>query len=330
MKDIIVRQNYLPATLEELNQFVLVQVEKLKHYRAKLQTIDRLELADGVRKQTLEDGHKIGEALLWAEAKMGEILKSTTKGTFKKGGEKSLPEGMSRNRSSRLQQLAANQDLIKEVLDEARANEDLPTRSEVLRKAKEREVKKNIDRIRSTPAKTTTGKYQTIVIDPPWPMEKIGRKIDDYQDVGFDYPTMSLEEIKEFGIEKLAEDSCHLYMWTTQKFLPDSFEILKAWGFEYIFTMVWHKSGGFQPFKLPQYNCEFILFGKRGSLPFLDTKNFFTCFNGKRREHSRKPDEFYELISRVSPNPRIDIFSREKREGFDQYGNEESKFNVKS
>jgi len=168
------------------------------------------------------------------------------------------------------------------------------------------------------------GTYHTIVIDPPWPAEKIKRDCSPNQ-FDYDYATMTIEEIKAltFGV---CEDGCHIYLWATQKYLPVAFEILKHWGFNYIFTMVWHKSGGFQPFNLPQYNCEFVLFGKRGNLDFLTTKGFFTCFNGGRREHSRKPDEFYDLVRRVSPEPRIDIFSREKRDGFEQYGNETGKF----
>ncbi len=86
--------------------------------------------------------------------------------------------------------------------------------------------------------------------------------------------------------------------------------------------MVWHKAGGFQPFNLPQYNAEFVLFGRKGGLDFLDTKNFFTCFEGKRREHSRKPVEFYDLIRRVSPEPRIEMFSREKHDGYEIWGDE--------
>ena len=175
--------------------------------------------------------------------------------------------------------------------------------------------------------KPVKGKYQTIVIDPPWPMEKILRDVAPNQ-YGFDYPTMSLEEIQDWKpLLDLADDDCHLWLWTTQKFLPASFEVLNAWGFNYIFTSVWHKNGGFQPFNLPQYNCEFILYGRKGTPEFTSTKNFNTCFNAPRREHSRKPDEFYELVRRVCPEPRLDVFSREKREGFEQYGNEVDKFN---
>lgn len=176
-----------------------------------------------------------------------------------------------------------------------------------------------------SPPSTHDGRYKTIVIDPPWDMKKIDRDVRPNQ-VGFDYPTMTLDEIKSFPICDMVEEASHLYLWTTQKYLPHAFEVLKEWGFKYVFTMTWHKPGGFQPVGLPQYNSEFVVFGRRGGLEFIDTKAFPTCFNAPRREHSRKPDEFYDLVRRVSPGPRIDVFSREKRDGFDQYGNETGRF----
>jgi N6-adenosine-specific RNA methylase IME4 len=171
--------------------------------------------------------------------------------------------------------------------------------------------------------KPPDGKYRTIVIDPPWEMEKIQRDLAPNQ-VDFDYPTMSLDDIKNFDIP--AHEECHLWLWTTQKYLPDAYDVLKAWDFKYLVTFVWHKNGGFQPVGLPQYNCEFVLLARKGGQPFLDTKQFFTCFNAPRREHSRKPDEFYDLVKRVSPEPRIDIFSREEREGYDVWGVEKDYF----
>lgn len=168
-----------------------------------------------------------------------------------------------------------------------------------------------------------TAGYRCIVLDPPWPMQKIERDVRPNQ-VGFDYPTMSEDELAAFELP--AANDCHLFCWTTHKFLPMALRLLDAWGFRYVCTLVWRKPGGFQPIGLPQYNCEFALYARKGSPTFVDTKAFFCCFDGERREHSRKPDEFYDIVRRVTAGPRIDVFSRELRDGFDQFGNEAEKF----
>ena len=169
--------------------------------------------------------------------------------------------------------------------------------------------------------------YKTLVVDPPWPMEKILREVRPNQKE-MDYPVMSLEQIMKEPIPKLAEDGCHIYLWTTQRFLPDAFRVLEAWGVRYIFTMVWNKPGGFQPYGLPQYNCEFCLFGKIGTLDFETTQGFFCSFTAARSDHSRKPPEFYQTVARVSPGLRLDMYSREAHDGFEQWGNEIGKFGV--
>lgn len=170
------------------------------------------------------------------------------------------------------------------------------------------------------------GKYRTIVIDPPWPVEKIEREVSPNQ-FEMDYATMTLETIAALPVTSLvAAEGTHLYLWTTPRFLPAAFDLLIRWEFRYVFPMVWHKPGGFQPFNLPQNNAEFVLFGKLGSLPFLTTKDFFICFSAPRQAHSQKPAEFYDLVKRVSPGPRLDMFSREVRDGFESWGNEIDKF----
>lgn len=164
--------------------------------------------------------------------------------------------------------------------------------------------------------------YDVIVVDPPWPMEKIEREVAPNQ-VGFDYATMTLDEIKEFdAVRESAADDCHLFVWTTQKFLPPTLGIIEAWGFRYVLTMVWHKNGGFQPFNLPQYNCEFAIYARKGSPEFINTKAFNCCFKADRTGHSAKPEEFYELLRRVTDGKRLDIFNRRKIEGFTGWGNE--------
>jgi MT-A70 len=112
--------------------------------------------------------------------------------------------------------------------------------------------------IAANPPVLPTGKYSVIVVDPPWDMKKIDRDVRPNQ-VGFDYPTMSNDELIELPVDEWAYDDCHLFLWTTHRFLPNAFELLKHWGFRYVDTWVWMKPGGFQPIGLPQYNCEFAL-----------------------------------------------------------------------
>ena len=164
------------------------------------------------------------------------------------------------------------------------------------------------------------GKYRTIVIDPPWEMARIQRTDARPRQAALDYATMTVDEISRMTMP--ASEHCHIYLWTTQKYLLSVFGVLDAWGFDHLVTMVWKKAGGFQPVNLPQYNCEFVLLGRKGVLGFTDTKNFMCCFTGKRREHSSKPDEFYDVVRRVSPAPRIDMFGRRSHEGFTAWGTE--------
>lgn len=166
--------------------------------------------------------------------------------------------------------------------------------------------------------------YRTIIIDPPWPMEKILRDERTNQ-TDFDYPTMEIKEIKALPVGKLAiAEGCHIYLWTTQKFLPIAFEVFVSWGVEYQCLMTWVKNVGFTPFSW-MYSTEHCLFGRIGNLQ-LTKLGMRLDFQAKVREHSRKPDEFFDLVRQASPEPRLDWFSRESRNGFDSFGNETDKF----
>ena len=161
--------------------------------------------------------------------------------------------------------------------------------------------------------------YDVIVVDPPWPMEKIERDVRPNQSV-FDYLTMTEEELAGFLLPMRAD--CHVWLWTTHRFLPMAFRLLAAWALQYVCTFVWHKPGGFQPVGLPQYNCEFALYARHGSPTFTSTRAFNVCFDAPRGTHSEKPDAFYAMVRRVTDGDRIDIFNRRTIEGFTGWGNQ--------
>jgi len=286
--------------------------------------------------ESLKTQNLIAEIKIRYEMKMGEMLKKMDKATGNQYTARShdvtnqtptLSDlGINKMQSHRYQIMSDfNNNLDQHIKDVKEEKREL-TSVDIYRESKRIIEQSRNDEIKeSYNYNPPDGKYRTVAIDPPWPIGKIQREVDIDSGI-MAYPTMTLEEIFDFPIDDFCEENCHLFMWTTQKFLPISFEIIRVWNFNYIFTMVWHKNGGFQPFNLAQYNCEFCLFARRGSINFLDLKDFKVCFNGERRGHSQKPVEFYKLIERVSPANRIDIFSRETYHGFDSWGNEKEKF----
>ena len=185
--------------------------------------------------------------------------------------------------------------------------------------AKREEKQNALEDISAQEVKAAQGVYDVIVLDPPWQMEKIEREVAPNQ-AAFDYPTMDEEALT--ALEIPAADDCHVWVWTTHKHLPMSLRLIKAWGLKYVCTFVWHKPGGFQPYNLPQYNCEFAIYCRKGAPQFIDLKAFPVCFNAPRGAHSEKPEEFYDVIRRVTGGRRLDMFNRRKIEGFDGWGNE--------
>lgn len=191
--------------------------------------------------------------------------------------------------------------------------------ADAIREVKREEVVDRLNDISTREVKRLEGKYDVIVIDPPWPMQKIERDVAPNQ-VALDYPTMTEEELAQMHIP--AADDCHMWLWTTHKFLPMALRLLDAWGFKYVCAFVWHKPGGFQPYNLPQYNCEFAIYARKGAPTFIDTKAFNVCFEAPRGAHSAKPEEFYDVVRRVTTGLRVDMFNRRAIEGFDVWGNE--------
>ena len=177
-------------------------------------------------------------------------------------------------------------------------------------------------RLLKEPVQPPNGKFKCLVVDPPWPNSDVNR-VRFLS--GIRYPSMTIEELERLPIHNLADDEgCHLFLWSTHRFLPDALRLAEVWGFWYHCLLTWTKDFGFTPYSW-QYSTEHVVFARRGNLP-LERLGLRLDFHAKVREHSRKPDEFYDLVLCASPGPRLDMFAREEREGFEAWGNEVGKF----
>jgi len=218
-----------------------------------------------------------------------------------------------------IQEPEAQQEAILQTIASHIANDYYEAKSIVRREQEQA----HIAQLKARGVQLPTGQYSCIVMDPPWQMQKIERDVRPNQ-MEFDYPTMDEYELKAFPLPTFAADNCHLYLWTTQKHMPMALRLAEHWGFRYQCLMTWVKNVGFTPFSW-MYSTEHVLFCIKGSMPLM-RKGLRLDFKADVREHSRKPDVFYDRVREASPGPRIDVFSREQRDGFDQYGNEVEKY----
>tara|TARA_R100001509_G_scaffold80283_1_gene45113 strand:- start:682 stop:1113 length:432 start_codon:yes stop_codon:yes gene_type:complete len=141
-----------------------------------------------------------------------------------------------------------------------------------------------------------------------------------------DYPIMELEQIKKMPIKSLAKDNCWVFLWNIQKYIFESKSILENWGFKYLCMGAWEKTFGKssgQPMFGFRWNAEFIAIGYNNTPDFWckGKKLIPLIFQAENIRHSQKPDKFYEMIEPLG-NDRIDIFARQKRKGWDVWGNE--------
>jgi N6-adenosine-specific RNA methylase IME4 len=169
----------------------------------------------------------------------------------------------------------------------------------------------------------------TILADPPWRFtNRTGKMAPEHRRLSR-YATMTPEQIKELPVAQLAKPKSHLYLWVPNALVLEGLEVLQRWGFTYKTNIVWYKirkDGGPDGRGVGFYFrnvTELVLFGVRGSLRTRAAGRRQTNIIAQRkREHSRKPDELYDIIERCSPGPYLELFARYRRPGWLQWGDE--------
>ena len=173
------------------------------------------------------------------------------------------------------------------------------------------------------------GQYGTLLADPPWRFSnRTGKMAPEHKRLSR-YQTMTLAEIMELPVAQLAMPRSHLYLWVPNALVLEGLEVMKRWGFTYKTNLVWHKvrkDGGPDGRGVGFYFrnvTELVLFGIRGSVRTLAPgRTQVNIIQTRKREHSRKPEELYDLIERCSPGPFLELCARHPREGWSQWGDE--------
>ncbi len=325
----IVPVNSAPNPLATLDRAYLA-IEKAQSLDELKEIRDQAEAARHyvkAAKLTTAMANRCAEIRIRAERKAGEMIKASGI----KPGNPQLSQGetigladmgITRNQSSRWQKIANIPEEIIEQYFGSPENEEREITAVGLAQFAARQNKPDgVDE----PIPPRDGNYRCIVIDPPWDIKKIEREERPNQGVTLDYPTMSLEEIADESLVPVrthADDDCHLYLWVTHKYLPAGLDLMEQWGFRYQCMMTWRKNVGITPFSW-MYDTEHVLFGRKGNLP-LTQLGLRLSFDAPVQGHSVKPEVFYERVRAASPGPRIDMFARTEREGFEVWGNEVS------
>jgi N6-adenosine-specific RNA methylase IME4 len=172
-------------------------------------------------------------------------------------------------------------------------------------------------------------RFGTILADPPWRFaNRTGKMAPEHKRLSR-YSTMTLQEIMELPVSQLALPHSHLYLWIPNALISEGLEVMKRWGFSYKTNIVWHKirkDGGPDGRGVGFYFrnvTELVLFGTRGNLrTSAPGRKQVNIVISRKREHSRKPDELYPIIEQCSPGPYLELFAREKRPGWAQWGDE--------
>lgn len=172
----------------------------------------------------------------------------------------------------------------------------------------------------------TGSAFRCIVADPPWDVKRgapQGRPAGvQLASQPLSYPTMSVEEICALPVKGMADKNAHLYLWTINRYLEDAYRVARAWGFAPSTMLVWAKTPkGIALGGTYALATEFCLFARRGTLA-AHHREESNWWHWKRGPHSKKPEEFQNMVESVSPGPYLELFARRKRHGWATWGNE--------
>jgi N6-adenosine-specific RNA methylase IME4 len=285
--------------------------------------------------ESLEVQNNIAEIKLRAERRIGQMLKEMPKNEGSKGTGSNQYEvrlhdattpklsdlGIEKHESSRWQKIAdLPEDIFESIVSDTKAEQKELTEALMVKTSKiidrEIKIKEQEENIKTGKLKLPEGKFEVIVIDPPW---NYGREYDpDSSRVANPYPEMTQEQL--LNLEFASADNSFLFLWTTHAFIFDAKELMKKWGFEYKSIIVWDKEKmgiGFW-FRM---QCEFCLFGVKGN-PLWKGKDVRDIIREAKTSHSTKPEQLYDLINKNCIGRKLDYFARKKREGWEVYGDE--------
>lgn len=177
---------------------------------------------------------------------------------------------------------------------------------------------------------TQRKKYKTIYADPPWQFQnRTGKVAPEHKRLNR-YPTMKLEDIMKLPVGDVADEKSHLYLWVPNALLPEGLQVMEAWGFEYKTNLIWEKTrkdgepdGRGVGFYFRNVT-EILLFGIKGEKNrTLDPgRSQVNLIRAMKKEHSRKPEEFIDLIEKCSNAPYLEVFARGNRDSWDMWGNQ--------
>ena len=178
-------------------------------------------------------------------------------------------------------------------------------------------------------------KFATVLADPPWQFANRTGKIAPEHKRLNRYETLSLDEIMSIPVKDVLQEEAHLYLWVPNALLPDGLQVMKAWGFTYKTNIIWHKirkDGGPDGRGVGFYfrnTTEMLLFGVKGHMRTLQPgRTQVNIIKSRKQEHSRKPDEQYDLIEHCSPPEYLEIFGRGSRENWTVFGNQATEYEI--